>query len=56
NGAKNIVSTDLTTNYLAGVTVGSTVVVEIECLRTTKSIGFLRGSIKDDKDTLCYVC
>ncbi|KAJ1855510.1 hypothetical protein GGH12_005921 [Coemansia sp. RSA 1822] len=55
-GAKNIVSTDLTTNYLAGVPVGSTVQVEIECLRTTKSIGFLRGSIKDAQGTLCYIC
>ncbi|KAJ2610004.1 hypothetical protein H4S08_003818, partial [Coemansia sp. RSA 1365] len=49
NGAKNIVSTDLTTNYLSGVPVGSIVSVEMECLRTTKSIGFLRGSIRDAK-------
>ncbi|PIA17224.1 hypothetical protein COEREDRAFT_29872, partial [Coemansia reversa NRRL 1564] len=54
NGAKNIVSTDLTTNYLSGVPVGSTISVEMECLRTTKSIGFLRGSIRDEKSMLCY--
>ncbi|KAJ2724858.1 Acyl-coenzyme A thioesterase 13 [Coemansia sp. Benny D115] len=54
--AKNIVSTDLTTNYLSGAKVGSTVTIEIECLRTTKSIGFLRGSIKDAAGSLCYVC
>ncbi|KAI8320989.1 hypothetical protein GQ54DRAFT_198059 [Martensiomyces pterosporus] len=56
NGAKNIISTDLTTNYLAGVPVGSTVTLEIECLRTTKSIGFLRGCIKDAKGNLSYIC
>ncbi|KAJ1721182.1 hypothetical protein LPJ53_004259 [Coemansia erecta] len=56
HGARNIVSTDLTTNYLSGVPVGSTVLIEIECLRTTKSIGFLRGTIKDSAGALCYVC
>ncbi|ORX72608.1 hypothetical protein DL89DRAFT_254808 [Linderina pennispora] len=55
NGAKKIVSTDLTTNYLAGVPVNSTVTLEIECLRTTKSIGFLRGCIKDEKGNLAYI-
>ncbi|KAJ2448636.1 hypothetical protein EV183_005329 [Coemansia sp. RSA 2336] len=55
NNAKNIVSTDLTTNYLSGVKVGSTVSVEIECLRTTKSVGFLRGAIKDTNGSLCYI-
>ncbi|KAJ1938666.1 hypothetical protein FBU59_004369 [Linderina macrospora] len=55
DGAKQIVSTDLTTNYLAGVPVNSTVTLEIECLRTTKSIGFLRGCIKDDKGSLAYI-
>ncbi|KAJ2158756.1 hypothetical protein GGF46_003537 [Coemansia sp. RSA 552] len=56
SGARDIVSTDLTTNYLAGVPVGSTVIVEAECLRTTKSIGFLRGTIKDARSgTLSYV-
>ncbi|KAJ2788503.1 hypothetical protein H4R20_007367, partial [Coemansia guatemalensis] len=55
-GARNIVLTDLTTNYLSGVPVGSKVSVEMECLRTTKSIGFLRGSIRDAKGELCYVC
>ncbi|KAJ1946394.1 hypothetical protein GGF37_001196 [Kickxella alabastrina] len=55
-GAKNIVSTDLTTNYLAGVRVGATVTIEIECLRATKSIAFLRGCIKDSNRNTCYIC
>ncbi|KAJ2777284.1 hypothetical protein H4R18_005232 [Coemansia javaensis] len=54
-GARNIVSTDLTTHYLAGVPAGATVSVEIECLRITRSVGFLRGSITDAAGTLCYV-
>ncbi|KAJ2435934.1 hypothetical protein GGF42_008976 [Coemansia sp. RSA 2424] len=54
-GARNIVSTDLTTNYLAAVPHGATVSVEIECLRVTKSIGFLRGCIKDAQGALCYI-
>ncbi|KAJ2764688.1 hypothetical protein IWQ57_005070 [Coemansia nantahalensis] len=55
-GARNLVSTDLTTHYLAGVPVGATVAVEIECLRTTRSIAFLRGSIRDAAGNLCYMC
>ncbi|KAJ2810469.1 hypothetical protein GGI24_007009 [Coemansia furcata] len=54
-GARNIVSTDLTTNYLAAVPHGATVTIEIECLCVTKSIGFLRGSIKDAHGALCYI-
>ncbi|KAJ1997311.1 hypothetical protein GGI04_005453 [Coemansia thaxteri] len=56
DGARNIVSTDLTTNYLSGVPVASTISIEIECLRTTKSIAFLRGSIRDANGALCYIC
>lgn len=52
--ATQLVSTDLTTNYLAGVESGSTVQVEAECMRTTKSIGFMRGCIRN-KGNLCYV-
>ncbi|KAJ2900706.1 hypothetical protein IWW38_000380 [Coemansia aciculifera] len=55
-GARNVVSTDLTTNYLAAVSQGATVSIEIECLRVTKSIGFVRGTIKDAQGVLCYVC
>ncbi|KAJ2689024.1 hypothetical protein H4R19_006528, partial [Coemansia spiralis] len=55
-GARNLVSTDLTTSYLAGVPAGATVVVEIECLRTTRSVGFVRGCAKDAAGNVCYVC
>ncbi|KAJ2054878.1 hypothetical protein GGI17_006775 [Coemansia sp. S146] len=55
-GARNIVSTDLTTNYLAAVPHGAIVAIEIECLRVTRSIGFLRGTIKDAQGALCYIC
>ncbi|KAI9501457.1 hypothetical protein GGI25_001999 [Coemansia spiralis] len=56
NGARGLVSTDLTTNYLAGVPAGSTVTVEMDCLRATRSIAFLRGSIRDASGALCYIC
>ncbi|KAJ2844420.1 hypothetical protein J3B02_004967 [Coemansia erecta] len=54
-GARKIVSTDLTTNYLAGISVGAKVLLEVECLRTTKSLGFLRGVVRDQKGTVCYI-
>ncbi|KAJ1666066.1 hypothetical protein IW140_003656 [Coemansia sp. RSA 1813] len=56
SGARNIVSSDLTTNYLAPVMAGSIATVEVECLRTTKAIGFLRSTIRDVKGTVCYIC
>ncbi|KAJ1796457.1 hypothetical protein LPJ59_003737 [Coemansia sp. RSA 2399] len=56
SGARNIVSSDLTTNYLAPIRVGETASVEVECLRTTRAIGFLRSSIRDAKGSLCYIC
>ncbi|KAJ1737747.1 hypothetical protein LPJ72_000216 [Coemansia sp. Benny D160-2] len=54
-GARNIVSSDLTTNYLAPVMAASTATVRIECLKTTRSIGFLRGTITDASGAVCYI-
>ncbi|KAJ1802029.1 Acyl-coenzyme A thioesterase 13, partial [Coemansia sp. RSA 2599] len=54
-GARKIVSTDLTTNYLAGVSVGKKVTLEVECLRTTRALGFLRGVVRDQSGSVCYI-